>query len=135
MKTIFFKVVQPMNECLHLLLCSFMRSWITNTNWRVFNSVCCGHNWDLYYLAFRKNRSQYYLFSCWILGKSVFPLISLKNLPPLYVFPPFIWEGKGYQSSFLSNDDFYQSLLLLFCDDFYLSSVVLSLPWDGLLYF
>ena len=31
MKTLFFKVVRPMNKDLRLLLCSFMRSWIIST--------------------------------------------------------------------------------------------------------
>ena len=34
-KMIFFKMVQPMNKCLHLLLYSFIRSWTINTRWSI----------------------------------------------------------------------------------------------------
>ena len=94
MKIIFFKVVRPVNECIRLLLFSLMRSWIMNIKWRASNSVCCEHSWDLCYLIFWKNRSQYYLFFCWYSGKIPFFVC----LPSIYmigkrlsIFFPIKW--------------------------------------------
>ena len=112
MKAVFFKVVRPINECLHPPLCSFMISWIINTKWRVFDLVYYGHSWDLCYFCLPEE--QVVMRSVLSLGfrRKVSFLLERKSwiqksVPPPFVALPSIYKiGKGFLSSFLSNDGF-----------------------------
>ena len=65
MKAVFFKVIRPINECLHPLLSSFMKSWIISTKWRVL-TLCPVGTVEIYVISvFKKNKSQCNLFYLW----------------------------------------------------------------------
>ena len=113
MRMIFFKVVRLNDWCLHPLLYSFMRSWITNTGGE-WNSLCHRH------------RSRSNLFVAVLLD----PRVSYRVF--MYSFFLIIWEGESF---YLTFSDVMMTLSVIITFSFYggflLLSIVLSLLLDG----
>ena len=115
----FFEVVRLKNKCLHLLLCSFMRSWIINTRWSIKLYVVGAAGVKVMVPLMRTGPN----VSCssgFFLAKMLF-LFSLslgskrpKKKSPLSLYSSllFIWESETFCSSFLPQWWFCQSSLL-----------------------
>ena len=140
MQTTFFKVVWTMRQYLNPLLCSFMRSQIINTKWRVFNSLCCGHSGSLlfpFFLRIGRNAScSFEIF----LGRGIFFFFSWAKTPPkkvpFFVLSPSIYmRGSHFSSSFFfPYDGFFRHhySLLLQRLLFTICRVVTTLEWFAL---
>ena len=133
---VFFKVVRPISQCLHPPLFSFMRSWVINIKWRVFNSLYCGHNWNLLFSSLlgtglnESHSSEVFLWEGIFLSFSA----QEKSLS-LYLLLLFIWEEATFFFIFLPCLTMVLPVTLCFCDGFYLPYFVLSLLWNEPSYF